>query len=284
VPSVAERTFDRQVNGVTLFERRTGEGPPVVILHGGPGASHDYLLPGCDALAEGRELVYYDQRGGGRSAVGRDVPIGWQEQVADLHALKELWGDTPLDLVGYSWGGLLAMLYTIKHPCSVRRLALVSPAPAWRAGRIEYERRYAEITNGPFAAEERRKLRESDLKSRDVAAYQRRIFELAVIAYFKDPAKVSELGGFRLVERVQKGIWESLGDYDLRPALQKLELPAVVLHGKDDVIPWETAEETAECLRAEFTLIPDCGHVPYVEGKETFVRVLDAFLPKGGRA
>ncbi|MBW8772626.1 MAG: alpha/beta hydrolase, partial [Gemmatimonadetes bacterium] len=70
----------------------------------------------------------------------------------------------------------------------------------------------------------------------------------------------------------------------LRPALQKLELPAVVLHGKDDVIPWETAEETAECLRAEFTLIPDCGHVPYVEGKETFVRVLDAFLPKRGRA
>jgi proline iminopeptidase len=280
---VAERTFERQVNGVTLFERRTGEGPPVVILHGGPGASHDYLLPGCDALAEGRELVYYDQRGGGRSAVGRDVPVGWQEQVADLHALKELWGDTPLDLIGYSWGGLLAMLYAIKHPCSVKRLALVSPAPAWREGRIEYERRYAEITNGPWAQAERQKLRESDLKSRDVNAYQRRIFELAVIAYFKDPAKVSELAGFRLVERVQKGIWESLGDYDLRPALRRLELPAVVLHGKDDVIPYETAEEAAECLHAEFTLIPDCGHVPYVEGKETFVRVLDTFLPKSGR-
>ena len=281
---VAERTFEREVNGVTLFERRTGEGPPVVILHGGPGASHDYLLPGCDALAGGRELTYYDQRGGGRSAVGRDVPVGWQEQVADLHALKELWGDHPLDLVGYSWGGLLAMLYTITHPSSVARLALVSPAPAWRAGRIEYERRYAEITNGPWAQEERRKLRESDLKSRDITAYQRRIFELAVIAYFKDPARVSELGGFRLVERVQKGIWESLGDYDLRPALQKLEVPAVVLHGKDDVIPWETAEEAAECLRAPFTLIPDCGHVPYIEGKETFVRVLDAFLPKTGCA
>ena len=48
---MAERTSERAVNGVTLFERRTGEGPPVVILHGGPGASHDYLLPGCDALA-----------------------------------------------------------------------------------------------------------------------------------------------------------------------------------------------------------------------------------------
>lgn len=281
---MTERTFDRHVNGVTLFERRTGDGVPTVILHGGPGASHDYLLPGCDALAEGRELIYYDQRGGGRSPVGREVAVGWQEQVADLHALKELWGDQPLNLVGYSWGGLLAMLYAIKHPCSIAKLGLVSPAPAWREGRIEYERRYAEITNGPFATEERRKLRESDLKQRDVAAYQRRIFELAVIAYFKDPARVSELGGFRLVERVQKGVWESLGDYDLRGALRRLELPAVVLHGKDDVIPWQTAEETAECLRAAFTLIPDCGHVPYIEGKETFVRVLDAFLPTAARA
>ncbi|HEU4569255.1 MAG TPA: alpha/beta fold hydrolase [Gemmatimonadales bacterium] len=281
---MAERTFERHVNGVTLFERRTGEGPPVVILHGGPGASHDYLLPGCDALATGRELVYYDQRGGGRSAVGREVPVGYREQVADLHALKELWGDRPLDLVGYSWGGLLAMLYTIAHPCSVARLALVSPAPAWREGRVEYERRYAAITNGPWAQAERQKLRASGLQGRDLAAYQRRIFELAVIAYFKDPEKVRELAGFRLVERTQKGIWESLGDYDLRPALRRLDLPAVVLHGKDDVIPWETAEETAECLKAEFHLIPDCGHVPYVEGRETFVRVLDAFLPREGRA
>ena len=127
---------------------------------------------------------------------------------------------------------------------------------------------------------QRQKLRDSDLKGRDLAAYQRRIFELAVIAYFKDPAKVVELAGFRLVERVQKGIWESLGDYDLRSSLQRLEVSAVVLHGKDDVIPCETAKETAECLRAEFTLIPDCGRVPYVEGKETFVRVIDAFLPR----
>lgn len=279
---MAERTFERALNGVTLFERRTGEGAPTVILHGGPGASHDYLLPGCDLLAPGRELIYYDQRGGGRSPVGRDVPVGWQEHVADLHALKELWGDRPLNLVGYSWGGLLAMLYAITHPCSVAKLALVSPAPAWREGRVEYERRYAAITNGPAAQEERRKLRESDLKERDVAAYQRRIFELAVLAYFKDPTRVRELRGFRLVERVQKGVWDSLGDYDLRGALRRLELPAVVLHGKDDVIPWETAEETAECLRAEFTLIPDCGHVPYVEGRETFLRVLDPFLPKAG--
>ena len=59
------------------------------MLHGGPGAHHDYLLPGFDALAQGRELIYYDQRGGGQSPVAREVPVGWKEQVADLEALFE---------------------------------------------------------------------------------------------------------------------------------------------------------------------------------------------------
>jgi pimeloyl-ACP methyl ester carboxylesterase len=51
---------------VSLFERRVWQGPPVVVLHGGPGASHDYLRPGFDLLAEGHTLIYYDQRGGGQ--------------------------------------------------------------------------------------------------------------------------------------------------------------------------------------------------------------------------
>jgi pimeloyl-ACP methyl ester carboxylesterase len=53
-----------ELNGVRLFTRRAGNGPLVVVLHGGPGAHHDYLLPQFDLLATGRELFYYDQRGG----------------------------------------------------------------------------------------------------------------------------------------------------------------------------------------------------------------------------
>ena len=64
-----------QVNGVSLFERRVGAGPLVVVLHGGPGAHHDYLLPQYDRLAAGREVLYYDQRGGGRSPVPHGTPV-----------------------------------------------------------------------------------------------------------------------------------------------------------------------------------------------------------------
>ena len=72
----------------------------MVVLHGGPGAHHDYLLPGFDALAIGRELIYYDQRGGGRSPVAREVPVGWTEQVADLEALRGEWKLDRLTLAG----------------------------------------------------------------------------------------------------------------------------------------------------------------------------------------
>src|SRR2546422_7393771 len=68
------------VNGVRLFTRRAGTGPSVVVLHGGPGAHHDYLLPQYDRLARGRALLFYDQRGGGRSPVPRDTPVGWQQR------------------------------------------------------------------------------------------------------------------------------------------------------------------------------------------------------------
>src|SRR6478609_3322628 len=233
--SVAERTFERQVNGVTLFERRTGSGTPTVILHGGPGASHDYLLPGFDALADGRELLYYDQRGGGRSPVARDVAVGWTEHVADLEALRLHWGLERLTLVGYSWGGLLALL---------------SPAPAWRSARERFEATFARRNLDPAFQEARRRLRESGLRERDPAAFQQRIFELSVAPYFFDPARAAELTPFRVVGRTQQEVWHSLGDYDLRPRLPALAgIPALLLHGEDDPIPIEAAR-TAELLGA----------------------------------
>lgn len=277
---MVETTTERAVRGVTLFERRIGDGPPVVVLHGGPGAHHDYLLPGFDRLATGRSLIYYDQRGGGRSAVPRDVPVGWREQVADLEALRQLWGLEQLALVGYSWGGLLALLYALEHPDRVSHLALVSPAPCWRAARAEFESRFAARSAAPRIAAMRAELAASGLKDRDPEAYRRRLFELSVAGYFHDPGKVGDLTPFRVTGRTQQDVWESLGDFDLRPRLGSLRVPAIVLHGDDDPIPAESAETLARGLGAPFHLLPDCGHVPQVEAVEHFTELLDGFLPR----
>jgi proline iminopeptidase len=253
----------------------------VVVLHGGPGAEHDYLLPGFDALANGRTLVYYDQRGGGRSPVGRDVPVGWREHVDDLEALRQIWGIDRLDLCGYSWGALLAMLFAVTYPARVRSLALVSPAPAAQRERAEFEANLAARNNTPALKAERAELMVSGLRASDLAAYNRRLFELAVSGYFHNPALVRAMTPFRITGRTQQEVWSSLGDdFDLRPALGRLELPALVIHGDDDPIPLATAATTADALRAPLRVLPACGHVPYVEAPETFVAALDPFLPR----
>jgi proline iminopeptidase len=269
---------ERAVRGVSLFERRVGSGPPVVVLHGGPGASHDYLRPGFDLLARGRTLVYYDQRGGGRSPVARDVPVGWQEHVADLEALRDAWGEERLTLCGYSWGGLLAMLYAVTHPARVERLALVSPAPAWRAARLQFEDTFARRNLAPELQAERARLRDSGLREADPEAFQRRLFELSVTPYFVDPERARDLTPFRVVGRTQQEVWASLGDYDLRPDLARLDVPALVLHGREDVIPCEAAEAAARRLRAEWHLLSPCGHCPHVEQPEAFAQAVGGFL------
>ena len=276
--TISAETRTRDVRGVRIFERRVGRGPPTIILHGGPGAHHDYLLPGFDALASGRELIYYDQRGGGRSPVPRDTPVGWQEQVADLEELRRQWNLETLTIVGYSWGGLLAELYAIEHPDRIARLALVSPAPAWKEMRLEFERRFEERNLAPDLQRERAELRASDLRDRSPSEYSQRKFELSVAAYFYDPNRARELTPFRVTARTQQEVWSSLSDYDLRPALARLKIPALVLQGKQDLIPLESSETVARLLQAELHLLDRCGHVPYVEAHQEFVRIVDGFL------
>jgi proline iminopeptidase len=269
------------VRGVSLFIRRIGNGHPVVVLHGGPGAHHDYLLPAFDELANDRELIYYDQRGGGRSPVPRNVPVGWAEHVADLEALRAHFGLDHLTVLGYSWGGLLALLYALEHRDRVERLALVSPAPSWNAARDRFESTFSQRNLDPAFQSARRELRESGLRERDPAAFQQRIFELSVAPYFHDPSRARELTPFRVTGRTQQEVWASLGDYDLRARLPELRgIPALVMHGEADPIPIEAARTTADLIGASFHPLPQCGHVPHIEAHGAFLELLDRFLPR----
>src|SRR6266581_8732007 len=195
-----------ELDGVRLFTRRAGDGPPVVVLHGGPGAHHDYLLPQYDLLARGRTLLYYDQRGGGRSPVSRETPVGWREHVADLDALRSHWALDQLTLLAYSWGGLLALLYALEHPDRVARLALVSSAPVTAAWRDEFERRFAARMAQPWIARSRAELVASGLSRTDPEKYRRIAFALSVAGYFRDPSRAREMTPFRVTERTRQAV------------------------------------------------------------------------------
>ena len=251
------------------------------MLHGGPGAHHDYLLPQYDRLAVGRELFYYDQRGGGQSPVPREVPVGWREHVADLEDIRVSLAIERLTLCGYSWGGLLALLYLLEHPERVERLALVSPASPTAAYRRQFEAEFARRMAAPEIVRAREELRASGLRDKDPAAYQRRAFELSVAGYFRDFRDAKNLTPFRVNARTQQAVWDSLGDFDLRDRLHALRPRphALILHGAFDPIPIEGSRELAQILGATLVELP-VGHCPHVEATEEFVQALDAFLPK----
>jgi proline iminopeptidase len=262
--------------GLEVRLPETPEDAPIAcILHGGPGASHDYLRPQLDALAgPGRRLLYYDQRGSGRSP----LPAGWAaggiaEHLADLRAvLAAVSTGRPVALIGYSWGGLLALHHALDAPETLDRLLLVAPAPPHHQARELMRVRLR-------AAAERQEVRDfvAGLDRSD----RRQRFAGAVAGYFFDPRKALLLTPFVVRERAERGVWDSLSGYDLRPRLPALAVPTCILHGVEDPVPIEGAREIAGLApRAELVELPGCGHSPYVEVPEIFTTRARAFLDR----
>ncbi|MFN2567798.1 MAG: alpha/beta fold hydrolase [Gemmatimonadaceae bacterium] len=255
----------------------------VLVLHGGPGASHDYLLPQMLRLAEGRELVFYDQRGGGRSRIDASVPVTWQAHVTDLErVVAELRVDPPV-VVGYSWGGLLAMLHATEASAghaggAPEAMLLIDPAPVSRSYRAAFEVEFARRQASPEVVRLREELAASGLREPDPEGHRQRAFELSVAAYFADPRAARDLTPFRVIARVQQAVWGSLGDYDIVPRLASVRSRALVVHGRDDPIPLASSEAAARALGARLVVLDRCGHVPYVEQPDALFDAAEAFL------
>lgn len=262
-----------------------GASDRLLVLHGGPGAHHDYLLPQMLALADERALIFYDQRGGGRSKTDDRTPITWRTQVADLdQVVQELELGSPT-IVGYSWGGLLAMLYAIESAAgrartAPRRLVLIDPAPVTRRFRQAFESDFSSRQNSADVARLREELAASGLREKDADAYRHRTFELSVAGYFADPRAARDLTPFRVTGRVQASVWESLGDYDLTAPglLDSVSVPTLIVHGRQDPIPLASSEAAARALHAQLVVLEHSGHVPYVERPEALFDAIRAFL------
>jgi proline iminopeptidase len=260
-----------------------------LVLHGGPGAHHDYLLPQMLEVARldgGRELLLYDQRGGGRSRTDAREPITWRTQVDDMGAVIAEMGLSRPTIVGYSWGGLLAMLYAAQAAARPELPApgpmiLIDPAAINRHYRAQFEEEFARRQASADVARLRQELAESDMRSRDPEAYRQRNFELSVAGYFAHAESARDLTPFRVNARVQQSVWDSLGDFDLAAdgTLAAITEPTLIVHGRQDSIPLASSEHAARAMAgAELVVIEDCGHVPYVEQPRALFSAMDAFL------
>lgn len=285
VPPPRQSGFTRTTS-VPLYWCKYGpEGTDrLLVLHGGPGAHHDYLLPQMLRLATGHELVLYDQRGGGRSRVEAKDQIGWQAHVDDLaHVARELLADAPLSIIGYSWGALLALLYAVeaaRRPQlpQVLRLVLIDPAALARPYREAFEAEFARRQRSEALREMREDLTASGLREQDPEAYRQRQFELGVAGYFARPEAARQLTPFRVTARTQQAVWDSLGDFDLIPQLGSLHVRAFFVHGRHDPIPLDSSEQAARAMRARLLVLEASGHVPYVEQPDALFGAIEQFL------
>jgi proline iminopeptidase len=251
------------------------------VLHGGPGAEHDYLLTCFGVLADEYRLHFYDQRGGGGSVVQRPSQIRWRDHVDDLEALRRRWSIERVTIIGYSWGGLLALLYAAVHSDRVQALALVAPAAGWGDHHRRFKQEFSRRSNSEVVRRMRKELEASGLAVRDPGAYRQRRFDLSVAGYFRDPLDAVEVPTFSVQLQAQQATWTSLRGYGpgLRRRLGALQVRTLILHGRHDPIPLAWAEELASVMsRAQLTVLEKSGHLPHLEEPDRTFDEIRRFL------
>jgi proline iminopeptidase len=266
----------------------------MIVLHGGPDFDISYLLPEMDRLSDKFHLIYYDQRGRGRSAdYVKPEDVTLESEMADLDEVREHFHLDKVVLLGHSWGTVLALEYALRHPERVSRLVLMDPAPASVAdiNRFRQER----VEKWPALMELRKAILDTTAyKEADpdaVVAYYRVHFKPA-LARSEDYEKLILRMETRFIEQGREGIlksravedrlvnetWGSPKGYDLHPKLKGLNIPALVITGDHDFFPF-AAEHIAEAIQdARLVTLKDCGHFPYLECPTPLREQIDAFF------
>ena len=289
-PHVHEGVFP--VPGAHLYFREVGDGcPPLVILHGGPDFNHNYLLPELDRLASVYRLIYYDQRGRGKSS-GTVAPetVNIKSEVDDVDRLRQYFGLGTIALLGHSWGCVLAMEYATCHPDHTSHLVLLNTAPASHADLLRFreQRQAAEAT---ILAKMRSIADTPEYADGDVeteAEYYRAHFSNALFHADHLESIVRRLRSHFMPEDVVKAraievrlyaqTWLS-PEYDLLARLRKLRVPTLVIHGDHDLVPLECARSVAEAVAgSRLVVLSDCGHFAYLERPAEVLNAIVHFL------
>jgi proline iminopeptidase len=283
----AEKELFIPVNNGKLFCRTFGaENTPLVVLHGGPGLGHHYLLPQMAELGKFSFAIFYDQRGTGNSLGSDDWQVDpFQTYVNDLDQVRKQFGFEKISLLAHSWGGLLATFYALAFPEKVDKLIYANSVPVSSSDYLTFVKHRSQIVDDHKA--ELDSIRSSALflagDPRTVAAFYRIYFK----NYFSNPELINKLNlamtpqaalnNFRIYNLFLRFVTKN--SFDLYEKLNTLTHEALILACDNDVIPINYMEKLHQSVpSSKLVLIKHCGHFPYIDQPNIFFQHINDFL------
>jgi proline iminopeptidase len=285
---VTREGFVGRADGVRLFYRISGHGDDaLVVVHGGPGLDRGYLQDDLQPLARTRSVVFYDQRGSGRSTGPSDTTaFGLDAHIADLEAIRAHLGIDRMAVTGHSWGALVAAAYAVAHPTRVSRLVLITPPPPTR-GRF-WEQFRSGIARRTDSALMARQGAAFSTTSGDPLHRCREAIRLVMLPYFRDTATMRRMRGtwcdapgdaLGTTMRTMRQTWAAVGEWNLTPLRGSLPTPTLVVQGSEDVVPADAGNLwVAAVPHGRLLVMPHAGHYPWLDAPRPFFRALDDFL------
>ena len=259
-----------QTPDVDLFYEAYGAptaATPVIIANGGPGLSHIYMIQNdvWTRLSKSRQIVFYDQRGTGKSQrVRPGASQDMDPQVADLEAVRAKFGFPKFNLVGDSYGGILAMAYAAAHPDHVNKLVLSdSAAPAMK--------NIVRVLSQVFPDMPR---------TTDPQEQLRNHFRMLFYSEEKRDAYLAGAKDLGYTPQVGAAVSRAISKIDLTATLPKFAFPTLVITGRFDmnVAPLTAWNIYKAIPGAKFEVFAKSGHLPCYEEPDKYVRVIDSFL------
>jgi proline iminopeptidase len=256
-----------------------GSATPVIVANGGPGLSHIYMLQNdvWTRLSRNRQIVFYDQRGTGKSKhVKPDASWGMDAQVADMEAVRAKSGFQKFDLIGDSYGGLLAMAYAAAHPEHIDKLILSdSAAPAWKDIVRVLPDVFPDVLE-QIAAREKNSAGNPD-------AADQRMRDHFLMLFYSEANRDAYLAGVKNLEfvpEVAAAVQKATRTLELTPELPKFKFPTMVITGRYDmnVTPLTAWNIYKAIPGAKFVVFEKSGHLPSYEEPDKYVQVVNEFL------
>ena len=264
---------------VELFYETSGNGIPLMLMHGGMGPDHTYFRPWFDALGDVASLIYYDHRSGGRSSrVESFDGISHDTLTADADRLRAYLGYDQMVLLGHSYGGMLALEYALRYPEHLAGLILCCTAPAWDYDAELVENSEARGTPEILAA--RDALHVLPLPSDEVFGD---LWDRIQPLYFHrpHPAEMQAMHEKMTYSASAYHLSEILlADFNLDDRLPEIKTPTLIVVGADDwVTPMSQAIRMQRQLPNATTLVfKESGHYPFIEEHEKFTSSVGAWL------